>query len=178
MKIDTQQGEIEIVNEPTYTFGSADNVRKYSFEVCLSREGHISSIHGVLLNGDPKVVIGAAGGASGIHPHTAVVIADRVYVAVGDSVVCLSLDPMQVIWSTQVDSATCFGVYYDRKRSALLSHGELEIARFSKDGEIIWSASGADIFSEGFSLEADAISATDFNGAVYNFDYETGRQFV
>jgi outer membrane protein assembly factor BamB len=178
MKIDTHQGEIEIINEPTYTFGSADNVRMYDVEVCLSREGHISSTHGMLLNGGPKVVIGAAGGASGIHPHTAVAINDRVYVAVGDSVVCLALNSMRVIWSIQVDPATCFGVYYECERSALFSHGELEIARFTEDGKIIWSTSGADIFSERFNLEADAVSATDFNGSVYSFDYETGRRLV
>lgn len=178
MKLDTRQGEVEIVNEPTYTFRSMDNTRKYQVEVDLARDGYMSSVHGVLLNGEPLVVIGAGGGASGVHPHSAIAIDDQIYVAVGDSVVCLSLAPLQIVWSTQVDSATCFGVHYQRERSALLTHGELEIARIDGAGKIVWRASGADIFSEGFNLERDAAMAVDFNGDVYRFDYETGDLLV
>jgi len=74
----------------------------------------------------------------------------------------------------QVDSATCFGVYYQGHHHALISHGELEIARISEDGQLLWSASGADVFSEGFSLLPHFIEVVDFNGQTYRFQYEHG----
>lgn len=58
-----------------------------------------------------------------------------------------------------VDAATCFGVYYLPEHACLISHGELEIARLSLSGEIVWSAGGKDIFSEGFRLSREYVEA-------------------
>lgn len=60
-------------------------------------------------------------------------------------------------------------------RYALLSHGELEVARVSLNGEIVWSASGKDIFSEAFQVIGDRVEAIDFNNEVYHIDIATGR---
>jgi hypothetical protein len=57
-----------------------------------------------------------------------------------------------------MEKATCFGVHYDRDHDALISHGEPSICRFSVEGAIFWSAGGADIFTEGFSLLPDIAS--------------------
>jgi hypothetical protein len=86
----------------------------------------------------------------------------------------MNLRPFEIEWFVQVDAATCFGIYFDVPHSALISHGELEIARLSYDGAILWSRSGADIFSEGFSMLPGYVEAIDFNGQAYRFDYETG----
>jgi hypothetical protein len=51
----------------------------------------------------------------------------------------------------------------------------LEIARVSLTGEIVWSAGGKDIFSEGFQIVGDYIEAIDFNHEVYRVDIATGR---
>jgi hypothetical protein len=66
-------------------------------------------------------------------------------------------------------------VYYSPQHHCLLSHGELEIARVSLSGDIIWRVSGKDIFSEGFQLVGDYVEAIDFNQEVYRFDITTGR---
>lgn len=114
-----------------------------------------------------------------MHGHSAVALDDRLYLAVGNSIACLSLEsPFRLIWSTRVDAATCFGIYWDKHRAALISHGELEIARLSPHGELIWQASGADIFSEGFRLLPDYIEAVDFNRTIYQFDYASGEMIV
>ncbi|RKP43366.1 hypothetical protein D7S89_26470 [Trinickia fusca] len=174
-EIDTQYGSLRVVNEPMYSFESQDNVRSYPLEVRLANDS-LTSIHGVELNGQGIMVVGAGGGCSAVHERSALVIGDRLYLAVGDHVACLSLElPYGQIWSTRVDTATCFGVYWDKKREALISHGELEIARLSLHGGLIWHASGADIFSEGFRLLPDYIEAVDFNQAIYRFDYATGE---
>lgn len=175
MEMDTRYGLIEIVDEPTYSFGSADNTRRYDQEIRLA-DGCISSIHGVHLNGDGVVIVGAGGGCSAVHKHSASIVDDRLYLAVGDSVACLSLEfGPKLLWSAQTDMATCFGVYWVERQRALFSHGELEITRLSTDGVIVWQTSGADIFSEGFRLFPDYIETVDFNQAVYWLDYATGE---
>jgi len=155
MQIETAMGFVEIIDEPTYSFGSADNLRKYTFFKNLARQHYPNSTHGILLNGKPLVILGAEGGASGVHQNSAAYVYGDLYIAVGDSVACMRLDPFQFKWATQTDTSTCFGIHYQPEWQALISHGELEIVRLSNDGRILWSSSGADIFSEGFSLFPD-----------------------
>ena len=88
---------------------------------------------------------------------------------------CFTVGNPRPDWTLKTDEATCFGVYYDRDHDALISHGELSICRFSREGGIIWSAGGADIFSEGFSMLPEHIEAIDFDHRVYHFDYLTGQ---
>jgi hypothetical protein len=170
--------KIEIINDPTYTFGSADNLRHYGLELDLADGCRPSSVHGVIIDDAPMVIVGASGGATGIHANSLLEVADCAYMAVGPYVVCFTPSPFQYHWALEVDSATCFGIYFHERTGALLSHGELEIARFSPSGEIIWSESGADIFSEAFILHDDFVEATDFNGDVYRFKYVDGHQFA
>ena len=66
-------------------------------------------------------------------------------------------------------------MYHLPEHDCLISHGELEIARVSLDGDIVWSESGKDIFSEGFRLVGDFVEAVDFNHKVYRFNIATGR---
>jgi hypothetical protein len=175
MRIETDVGIVDVVNEPMYSFGSVDNARNYPFPINLALKHRPSSIHGILLNEKPLAVFGRTGGASGVHAHSALHKHGHLYLAVGDSVVCFDPDPFQFNWAVQVDPATCFGVYFDDVHSALFSHGELEIARLSKDGKLEWGASGADVFTEGFALRPKFVEAIDFNGKVYQFEYESGE---
>ena len=87
----------------------------------------------------------------------------------------LSLPRLALEWATKVDTATCFGVYYSAEHDCLLSHGEIEIARVSLCGDIVWSGSGRDIFSEGFRVGGKWVEATDFGGYIYRFDIATGH---
>jgi hypothetical protein len=174
MRIESPEGAIELVNEPTYSFASTDNLRTYPLELNLSPKSRPTSIHGILFKGEPVAILANDGGASGVHEHSAALVEGFLYVAVGDSVVCMSLAPAQIRWSLQVDPATCFGVYFDVQHKALISHGELEVARLSESGSVLWSASGADIFSEGVTLNSRFIEAVDFNGKTYRFEYESG----
>lgn len=178
MRIDCPAGRIELINEPAYIFGSTDNVRRYGFSKHLDDEYGPTSIHGVLINGEPLAVLGDSGGCSGIHAHSAVFLDDLLLLAVGRHVVCIRPAPFEYRWALQTDSATCFGVHYDKTHHALVSHGELEIARFTKDGLLLWSASGADIFTEGFALGPEFIEVRDFDGRNYRFNYADGNEIA
>jgi hypothetical protein len=170
----SELGEVKVVNEPNYTFGSQDNVQRYAQEENLQPVYKPSSTHGVFLNGAPVVVFGAPGGCSSVHKHSALVLNSKLFLAVGDSVVCFCLNDLKLTWASVVDEATCFGIYYEPKRRALISHGELDVARLDQNGKILWSSSGSDIFSEGFWLEEEYIVVTDFNQRDYRINYETG----
>ncbi len=166
---------IEIIDEPTYTFGSSKNLRHYPIEIDLSDGDLHTSVHGVVIDSQPVAVFGACGGASRPNSNSLLKQNNRYYLAVGSFVACFSADPFIHYWALVVDPATCFGVHCCLDTGALISHGELEISRFTESGNILWSASGADIFSKGFTLRAGVAEAVDFNGNIYHFDLSDGR---
>jgi hypothetical protein len=56
----------------------------------------------------------------------------------------------------------------------LLSHAELEIARVSLFGKVMWKSGGEDIFTGGFKVFPDYVEAVDFNQTAYHIEIETG----
>jgi hypothetical protein len=150
MLIIADVGKIEVIDEPTHSFGSVDNLRSYSFEKNLASRSRPTSAHGVLLDGHSLAVFGCDGGATGVNPHSLVSTGGRCYLAIADHVVCFVPKPFEFKWALQTDTAACFGVHYQKDHDALISHGELEISRFSECGKLLWSASGSDIFTEAF----------------------------
>ncbi|MGJ5181019.1 hypothetical protein ACQR16_29080 [Bradyrhizobium oligotrophicum] len=162
------------MDEPTYTFGSTDNLRRYESEIRLD-DSKPYSIHGVSIDEKWSVVFGAGGGPTTVHQHSAVEFDDRLFLAVGNQMVCLDLQIAKMEWSLEVDWASCFGVYWDDRHRALISHGELQISRLSLRGETIWATDGRDIFTGGFQCLPTAIEVIDFNHEVYLLDYLTGR---
>lgn len=169
---------IEVMDECGYTLGSADNVHKYANEVDLDPQGRPSSTHGLRVDGYQLAVFANSGGASGVHSHSAVFTDEVLYLAVGDSIVSVELSPFKVRWKLKVDDATCFGIHYDASHNALLSHGELAVTRFTADGVVLWTAYGADIFSEGFELHHQYVEAIDFEKRSYKFSYSNGELIV
>jgi len=174
MNTATPHGQLSIVNEPAYTFGSADNVRTYPTEVLLGSKAQAVSAHGVLLDGKPIAVVGATGGATGVHDHSALWIDNRLLLAVCDSVACAQLQPLEICWSLRVDDATCFGLHFHEKSGSLLSHGELLLTRFTMDGAILWQSGGRDIFTGSLELGEELVFVEDFNGHVHAFSYGDG----
>jgi hypothetical protein len=177
MKLATGRYELELLDEPTYTSRSADNLRSYAREYVFGDA--ITSRHGVLLRqaggGEHSCMVSASGGVTAVHEHSAVIVESCSFLAVGDTVCALALPSLELLWRRKVDTATCFGIYYSAEEDCLFSHGECEIARLTLSGERVWSAIGADIFTEGFALHADYLEAVDFNRFVYRIDVKTGN---
>jgi len=171
----TKAGNVEVVDERCYTFGSVDNSRRYGHEVLPEPETRSvpAAIHGVLLNGQALAVFGDSR-CTGVHAASAIAAGDLVFLAVGGHVVCFQLQPFKVWWQLEVDDASCFGIHHSVQHDALISHGELAISRFSRDGRLLWQTGGADIFSEGFALKPEGVEAVDFSGRRYLFSYDTG----
>lgn len=167
---------VQLVDECCYSFGSTDNARKYAREYLLEQTNRATSVHGILLNGVPIAVLGASGGSTGVHGHSALVHDGFVYLAVGDHLACLELANTELVWARKVDVATCFGVHRSEGNNALICHGELAVSRIAADGSAVWARSGADIFTGGLTLGIEAIHVEDFNGRTYRFSYADGNE--
>ena len=100
---------------------------------------------------------------------------DRLLIACGNEVFCILLPTLELLWHTQVDMATCFQIvaYQDD----YITHGEVEIVRLNKQGEILWQFSGKDIFvspierTPAFKITPQGIDLVDFNYEEYHIDY-------
>jgi hypothetical protein len=155
-------------SEEEHFFGD-DAYRPSSRYRVVVRLGDTAIASGVLL---------AAGGSTGVHPYSAFARDDTCFVAVGPYVCALKLPTLRLLWHTCADPATCFGIYDASGYASIISHGELEIARLSYLGQLLWSASGRDIFSEGFELHKYHAEAIDFGGTRYKFELETGNSQI
>jgi len=182
VRLNSGQFDILLDNVPTYSFGSMDNHRVYSQEYRLDNEPYQpSSLHAVrvISNADKTEVadciLGAAGGASGIHENSAIINGDSLVIAVGPFMVSLHLPDLKLNWKTHTDDATCFGVYHSTTNGCYISHGELDVARVSYAGVIEWTNSGADIFTSSFTVADNQIEAVDWNEDVYVWDIQTGN---
>jgi hypothetical protein len=81
---------------------------------------------------------------------------------------------LELKWATQSDPATCFGIY--KLQDDYIVHGEIEISRLDKEGNIKWQFGGSDIFvtfdaDDAFKLNADHIALTDFYRIKYKIDF-------
>ena len=179
MELACGQFGLTLFDDQTYTTDSADNSRRYDREYHFVKEYRPVSNYGLVCVTPEGVthscILLAGGGASRVHENSAVVVNGSCFVGVGDMLCSLSVPTLDLKWATKVDSATCFGVYYSPQHDCLLSHGELEVARVSLNGEIVWWASGKDIFSEGFRVVGEHVEAIDFNHEIYRIDIDTGR---
>jgi hypothetical protein len=171
---------IEVLDEPTYRFGSADNNFNYSkHHFGDGAKQYPISKHGVKVIQDNKeinncIIIGS-GGATGVHKNSSLVDNGQLIICCCDTMFCLTLPDLELKWKTQADQATCFQIF--KWKDDYIIHGELEITRLDKDGRVKWKFGGADIFvsidnEEEFKIEDDGILLTDFTKTKYKIDFE------
>jgi hypothetical protein len=171
---------IEMIDEPCYTFGSADNVHVYERESLFqSKEYRPSSRHGVRCfeGEEPRgsVVLGGSGAGSSVNERSCVMFADRCLVGIGNGVVALSLPDLNQLWQVEVDVASCFGLHALPDESGVIVHGELVVRRLSADGRTVWEFGGKDIFTGPFAIRGGVIFAADFYDNEYRIDLESGK---
>ena len=162
-----RQLEVRIDNDRSFKFGSVDNASSYDHSYRLDEEPYLpSTLHTVTVIQVDGVVIsscilGSTGGVSEVHAHSAIIHSDSLLIAVGAFIASLQLPSLKLNWKVKTDWATCFGVYHSKENHCYISHGEIDVATVSYDGMILWSKSGADIFTNGFSVSQTEITAFD-----------------
>lgn len=170
---------IEVLDEPIFKVGSADNNFNYTKSYFGNgAEEYPTSNHGVKIFQDDvqtnNCILIASGGATGIHQNSSLVDNDHLLICCCDTIFCLTLPGLKLKWKTQCDPATCLQIY--KQQDDYIIHGELQITKLNKDGQIKWEFGGADIFvsieNEGaFTLEDDGILLTDFAKVRYKIDF-------
>jgi hypothetical protein len=163
-----------------HAYSPNDSVHKYDHAYFFSKDDYLGSIIGLEIRDDDvllkSAVIGAEGGAIGIYANSFVYDNDRIVICCSNSIFCLSIPDLALLWRTKADLVTCFEVF--KYQNDYIVHGELEISRVKNNGEIIWQQRGADIFTtinssaEDFVIIDDYILATDWEGRKYKFDFD------
>lgn len=129
--------------------------------------------NGILIN---SALIGvSSGGRTSISGSSSIIEEDRLVLCCSNTICCLSVPEMKMLWQTEADTATCFQIF--KYEEDYIVHGEMDISRLDKNGVIIWQASGEDIFvmqddGEGFTMKEDHIYAKDFCGKEYKIGYD------
>lgn len=174
----TNKYRIDINADQTFTEGSADNGNQYNFVYFDKSEYYFPSVFGIkIFQNDTLInsaVIGSNGGGTGIHDTSTIIEDDSLLVCCSNTIFCLSVPDLTLLWRTQADQTTCFEIY--KYHNSYIIHGEYEISRLDKDGKILWKQSGADIFTtmegkDNFIITDNYILATDWEYRKYKFDF-------
>ncbi|MBS1532077.1 MAG: hypothetical protein JSU01_17380 [Bacteroidetes bacterium] len=121
-------------------------------------------------------LINSDGGGTTVHKTSFIVNQNKIIICCGDSLFCLTLPELSLLWRTKADTATCFEIFAHKDN--YIVHGELEISRLDQNGQILWQQSGADIFvaqdssEDNFRLTDNYIIATDWEGRKYKWDFD------
>jgi hypothetical protein len=175
---------LDIYHDEAFQYTSIDSVHKYDYTYLENSKTKLPTMFGIKVYVEDQLIksaiIGSTGGGTTIHKTAAIFETNRFLICCSDSVFCLSIPDLKILWHTQADWATCFEIF--KYRDSYIVHGKLEITRLDKDGNIIWQRSGANIFitltdEDGFQLTKDFIIATDIENRVYKFDYN-GKDFT
>ena len=169
---------IEIFREEKITTSSTDSVNQYDLDYIDKSDYQPSTVIGIKLYDNDKqltsAVIGSTGGGTGIGKNSTIIESDRLLICCSDSIFCLSITDLALLWRRQADDATCFEIF--KYQDSYIVHGELNISRLNKNGEILWQQIGSDIFTtldgkNDFKLIENYILVTDWENRKYKFDY-------
>lgn len=122
-----------------------------------------------------SAIILASGGGTAIHEDSALIDDNSLIIRCCNKLFSLTLPELKIKWVIEPDWATCFSIH--RYQDSFITHGEASIARIDKNGNILWSYGGADIFvrledGNPFEMHDDYIELMDFNGSRYKIDYD------
>jgi outer membrane protein assembly factor BamB len=174
----TEKYRIEIYDDKTFSEDLADNAIQYDLVYFDKYEYHFPSVFGIKIFQDDillkSALIGSIGGGTAIHDSSTIIENDRLLVCCSDTIFCLSIPDLTLLWRTQADQAACFEIY--KYQDSYIIHGEFEISRLDKNGKILWQQRGADIFTtlngkDNFLITDNYILATDWENRKYKFDF-------
>ena len=167
---------IEVYNDPTYKLNSSDNINKYN-HIYYDEESCVSKIGIKFIKKEEliKTILLIAGSyASSIAEDVVIIDDNKLLLAICDILFCVNLDTFKLEWKTKVDYSACFKIYKFDK--FYITHGELEIKRINKAGNVEWEFSGEDIFvlpsgESNIFFENNYIKLIDWNETEYILDF-------
>lgn len=182
LKLTFEKYDIELSNDKVFELNSADNSFKYDFvyhdeeSLKFQSSQHVIKVFvGGQLN--KSAIVCAVAGGTTIHSQSGVIDGTNIFICCADKVFCLSLPDLILNWMTQVDMATCFGIY--KADNGLFTHGEMSVARLDHSGQIIWQTGLREIIVNieenkeqyEFVMHDTYISLMDFNSNKYQLGF-------
>lgn len=170
---------VELLIDTDYNQDLNDNVNKYSKIYLSKSDFQLSTKIGIkIFENETEInnaIIGAEGGATGLHKTSQIIESNRILICCSNSVFCLEFPTLDLNWKTEVDEITAFEII--KIEDGYIIHGEMEITRIDDSGKIIWQNSGADIFStqnsdSNFEVHENLISVTDWNNRIYKWNLD------
>jgi hypothetical protein len=174
----TKRYKIDIFEDYTFKYDSNDNANQYDNVYFDKSDFKYSTVIGIRIFQDDKLlksaVIGSTGGKTGIGKNSIIIESERLLVCCSDTIFCLSIPDLTLLWRKQADQITCFEIF--KYLDSYIIHGEVEISRLDKNGNILWQQSSADIFTtlegkDNFFVTENYIIATDWKNRKYKFDF-------
>lgn len=175
---------VHIKDEPTliHQDSPSQGLNAYKTRYLLGEAHFVPTTAHSIHYGEPDVLhaclLLASGGSTTVHARSGVLHDAQCIIAVSSFLICLQLPDLSLVWQAQVDTFACFGVYHLPRYESYLSHGELDIARVSYQGEILWSSSGKDIFTNGLTLYDNHVDVLDFKNEKYRINLLTGHSRI
>ncbi len=189
MEIAYENFKIELFNDSTFTPNSTDNLNSYDHEYPERSDlssRNISSTKTAIKVYDKLILLKSAiicepGGIT-IESETSYVIKDFViYLIARDLVYSLNIPDLSLNWAKECDSLSCHAIY--KLENDFLVHGELDILRIDKEGEIKWRFGGRQnwINPSGkpeVTIEGNQIRLIDFDSTEYIIDFDGNQKKI
>ncbi|WP_378172598.1 hypothetical protein [Aquimarina sp. SS2-1] len=188
MKVEYKEYEIEFLNEENYSTKSVDNIRKYKFEYSEGKDikdrNHHMSKHGIRVRKNltdeliSSAIICEYGGSTTIHQKSFFIDDQKIWICVCDKIYSLKLPNLEIEWFGTFDYATNLSI--NQFQDDFIIHGELEILRINRKGQIKWRFGARDIFitetgENNFQINNGIIEVQDWEGYKYIID-QNGKE--
>ena len=85
---------------------------------------------------------------------------------------------MKTVWSWRAHECEASKREGNASRSPEAGRDYYFVRVTQTDGNILWSTSAKDIFTEGFRLGDDNVEATDFNNEIYLINIDNGESTI
>ncbi|WP_312365212.1 hypothetical protein [Sphingobacterium sp.] len=180
IEIAHQQYKVFIYTDHQYTVESADNLRRYNrvyVDDSCDRYSNVSNVAILVKHGHDEVasaILCHTGVFTGLSESSFIIEESVLYICAGNKLYYLNIPDLTLKWTGQVDYVTNFSV--QKLENDLLVHGELEITRITKLGEIKWRFGGHDIWvnnngHQELTVLPKSIQLIDFGSHVYELDF-------
>ncbi|CAM4030396.1 Urease accessory protein UreD [Flavobacterium branchiophilum] len=169
--------EIELFEEQNYTLNSADNLRFYNkiyFEGKHQEDRFYPNNKLAIIVKEFEIEISSAliceiGGQNSVFKNSFIIEDDKIWIRVCNKIYCLEIPNLEIQWNREFDFATVFS--FVKIENDFITHGELEIKRITRNGEIVWSFAGRDIW---VNIEGKAELKIE-NDTIILFDFESNK---
>lgn len=181
IEISYQQYKVLMYTDHQYTVESADNLRRYKrvyVDDSWDQYSNVSNVAILVKDGQDEVasaILCDTGVFTGLSESSFIIEERVLYICAGNKLYYLNIPDLTLKWKGQVDYVTNFSV--QKLEDDLLVHGELEIIRITKLGEIKWRFGGHDIWvnNDGFpviTILYDQIKLLDYQSNCYSIGFD------